>query len=240
MRGAALLFVAGALAAFAPACVVSPQREITVEAEARSSLPRTLEVGAVTVRISRAELALGPFYFCAAASGSATLCRSAVAEIVDVTRVDLLSPAPTPLGKVRGFTGAVRSASYDLGLHWLDTESAARPSSVAPDGHSLVIEGTLARAGEAEVPFRLLVDAVPQYQGQRAVPTAESAAELTERSRLVVTLDPGAWLRAVDLEAALAAPARPVVLDAKTPAHDAALLSLKVARPPTLAWTSAP
>ncbi|HRG97551.1 MAG TPA: hypothetical protein PLR99_14955 [Polyangiaceae bacterium] len=236
-RAALLALAAASSPLLFAGCIESPQTEVTYEAEARASLARTFEVGGVTVRLSRAELAFGPVYLCAASSGSATLCRSALGELLDVTRVDLLAGAPTPLGRVRGFTGSVRSASYDLGLHWFDTSYAVEAAPTAPDGHSLVVVGTLERAGEPEVPFRLLLDAVPQYQGQRAVPTAEAVAEITTTpTRLVVTFDPEAWLRQIDFDAVLKTAPRPIVLDTKSPAHDAALLGLKVARPPELRW----
>lgn len=222
-------------------CIEAPQTEVSYDAEARSSLRRTFEVGGVTVRLSRAELAFGPVYLCSASSGSATLCRSALGELLDVTRVDLLAGTPTPLGRVRGFTGSVRSASYDLGLHWFDTSYAVEAAPTAPDGHSLVVVGTLERAGEPEVPFRLLLDAVPQYQGQRAVPTAEAVAEITTTpTRLVVTFDPEVWLRQIDFDAVLQTAPRPILLDAKSAAHNAVLVGLKVARPPELRWISPP
>ncbi len=240
-RGALLTLAAASSPLLFAGCIESPQTEISYEAEARASLKRTFDVGGVTVRLSRAELAFGPVYLCAASSGSATLCRSALGELLDVTRVDLLASGPTPLGRVRGFTGSVRSASYDLGLHWFDTSYAVEASPEAPEGHSLVVVGTLARSGEPEVPFRLSLDAVPQYQGQRAVPTAEAVTDITTApTRLVVTFDPEAWLRQIDFEAVLQSAPRPIVLDAKSPAHDAALLGLKVARPPELRWMSPP
>jgi hypothetical protein len=240
-RGALVALAAASSPLLFAGCIESPQSEVAYEAEARATLARAFEVGGVTVRLSRAELAFGPLYLCSASSGSATLCRSALGELLDVTRVDLLAGAPTPLGRVRGFTGSVRSASYDLGLHWFDTSYAVEASPGAPDGHSLVVVGTLAKPGEPEVPFRLALDVVPQYQGQRAVPTAEAVTEVTTTpTRLVVTFDPEAWLRQIDFDAVLQTAPRPILLDAKSPAHDAVLVGLKVARPPELRWTSPP
>ena len=225
-------------------CLDSPQNEVSYPAEARATLSRSFEVDGITVRLVRADLAFGPVYFCAATSGSATLCRSALAEVTQVSRIDLLSPAPQPLGTVRGFSGSIRSASYDLGLHWFDTSFAIERSPVARDGsegHSLLVEGTLARGAEPGVPFRLLLDAVPQYQGQRAVPTSTAEAEVTsETKRLVVAFAPEAWLRQIDFDAVLRTAPRPIVLDAKAPAHDSVLVGLKVARPPEFRWSSSP
>lgn len=240
-RRALLAYAVTASALGITGCIESPQSEVSYEAEAHATLSHTFEVGGITVRLSRAELAFGPVYFCAAASGSATLCRSALGELLDVTRVDLLAAAPTRLGRVRGFTGPLRSASYDLGLHWFDTSYAVEASPAAPEGHSLVVVGTLARSGEPEVPFRLAVDAVPQYQGQRAVPTTEAVAEVsTAPTRLIVSFDAEAWLRQVDFDAVLRTAPRPIVLDTKSPAHDAMLVGLKVARPPEFRWIPTP
>ncbi len=219
-------------------CIESPQAEVSYSAEATSNLAKSFEVGPVTVRLSRGELAFGPVYFCAATSGSATLCRSALEELTQVSRIDLLSSAPQSLGTVRGFSGTIRSASYDLGLHWFDTSFAVEPSPNAPERHSMVFEGTLARGTEPEVPFRLVLDAVPQYQGQRAVPTAAATADIgSSETRLVVSFEPEAWLRQVDFDAVLRTAARPIVLDAKSPAHDSVLVGLKVARPPEFRWS---
>ena len=129
------------------ACLESPQSEVAYSAFATSDLASSFEANGVRVKLSRAEFAFGPAYFCAASSGSSALCKSALGEIVQVSRIDLLAPGPQALGTVKGFTGQVRSVSYDLGLHWFDTSFAVEPSSAAPEAHSMVFEGTLARAG---------------------------------------------------------------------------------------------
>lgn len=237
------LALIGLALALASGCIESPQTQVSYVAEARSTLARAFDVGPVTVRLARADLAFGPVYFCSATSGSATLCRSALEEVTDVTRLDLLSPVPQRLGTVRGFSGSIRSASYDLGLHWFDTSFAVEPSPAAASlgGHSFVVEGTLARAGEPEEPFKLLVDVVPQYQGQRAVPTTSTTTDVVSSgTRLVVAFEPEAWLRQVDFDAVLRTANRPIVLDAKSPAHDSVLVGLKVARPPEFRWSQTP
>jgi len=241
-RGAAIRLVVGSLvAALASACLEAPQQDVTYAADAKVTLARAFTVGAVTVKLSRAELAFGPVYFCAATSGSATLCKSALGEVTRVSRIDLLSPDPQPLGAVRGFTGTVRSASYDLGLHWFDTSFAVEPSPSAPDGHSMVVEGSLSSGPDVDVPFRLFLDAVPQYQGQRAVPTADARAEIAESgTRLTVAFEPEAWLRQIDFDAVLKTAPRPIVLDTKSPAHGAVLVGIKVARPPEFRWSQTP
>lgn len=218
-------------------CIEAPQSEVSYTAEARSTLATSFVVGDVTVKLTRADLAFGPVYFCAANAGSAVSCKSSLAESTDVTRIDLLTPS-APLGRVRGYTGSIRSASYDLGLHWFDTSFSIESSPAAPEGHSMVFEGTLARAGESAVPFRFSVDVVPQYKGQRAVPTGEAVADVTDANqKLVISFEPEVWLRQVDFDAVLEKAPRPIVLDSKKPEHDALLVGLKVARPPEFRWS---
>ncbi len=234
------LVVLSGAAAFA-ACITSPQSPVQYEAFATTTLPGSFQAGEVTVALERAELAFGPLYFCAASSGSSTLCGSALEEMTEVARLDALSPRPQRLGTVRGYSGEIRSASFDYGLHWFDTDFAVTPSPSAPEGHSLVIEGTLAEPGQAPVPFRLAVDAVPQFQGQRAMPTSEAVASITSSAqRLEIRFDVEAWLRQIDFKELLRSGRRPLVLDAKSPAHDSVLIGLKVARPPEFRWIPAP
>ncbi len=237
MKSPSVFAFATLLAITSGACIESPQSEVSYAAEARSTLATSFVVGNVTVKLTRADLAFGPVYFCAANAGSAVSCKSSLAESTDVTRIDLLTPS-APLGKVRGYTGSIRSASYDLGLHWFDTSFSIESSPAAPDGHSMVFEGTLARAAESAVPFRILVDVVPQYKGQRAVPTSEAVADVADANqKLVVSFEPEAWLRQIDFDAVLEKSSRPIVLDSKKPEHDALLVGLKVARPPEFRWS---
>ncbi len=52
------------------ACLTTPQREVEYDATAIPSAQRTLATGGWTVTLTRADLAFGPAYFCAAAPGS--------------------------------------------------------------------------------------------------------------------------------------------------------------------------
>lgn len=221
----------------AAGCVTRAQSEVTFEVTARPRLDRlVVATGGWQVRLTRAEIAIGPVYFCAAQSGSATLCETAVGELARVERVDALA-GPRALGFGRGLEGPVRSVGYDLGITWFDTQTTAGPAAAAPDGHSLVVEGSAERGADV-VPFRLFVDVIPQFQGQRAVPTAAASGTLSsDATRLEIDLDVARWLTAVDFDEALARPERPALLDASSRAHASVLVAMKALAPPRFSFS---
>jgi hypothetical protein len=236
-----LLLLAVASATAAPGCIESPQEPVAYEAVAVTRGDGTTVIDGWTVRLFRAEVALGPFYFCAAASGSSTLCASSIAELPRVTFVDALAPV-TALGTVRGFTGPIKSASYDFGISWFDTQTAARPAPQLRAGHSLHLEGE-ARKGVVALPFVADVDVVPQYQGQNAIPTAPALADVTSSAtRLEVVLEPAMWLRQMDFDAIAASVTvtgkTPFVITPGTNEHGAILAGLKNLSPIELRWVA--
>ena len=190
----------------------------------------------VTVRLDEARVAFGPAYFCASASGSATLCEAALGEIRRVTAVDALAPAETPLGTYVGFAGDVRSASYDYGIHWFLPEQEVGPSPEAPDGHSARVRGVASRAGTS-VRFEAEIDVAPLFQGQRAVPTTQVEGAVTEAtSRLEVRFDVASWFSAVDFGAALDAGADPFVFGEGARDHDAVVIRMVSTHPPSFVF----
>ncbi|CAN5923572.1 hypothetical protein BH11MYX4_BH11MYX4_27430 [soil metagenome] len=251
MRSRPLVFLLAVLSATTvPACIEAAQDPVTYPAVAVQRGNGTSVVDGWTITVSRAEIALGPFYFCAAASGSSTLCASSVAELQAVSFVDALARSHSPLGTVRGFTGPIQSASYDFGISWFDTQTAATPAPLLPGGHSLHLEGE-ARKGAQVVTIVADVDVVPQYQGQNAVATAESllptktwgpgSADVTSSAtRLEVVLEPAAWLRQLDFDAIAATGRAPFVIAPGMEEHTAVLVGLKNLAPPELRWVSAP
>lgn len=236
-----LLAVAVASAAMVPACIESPQQPVSYEAVAVTRGDGTAVVDGWTIRLFRAEIALGPFYFCAAASGSSTLCASSIAELPRVTFVDALAPS-SALGTVQGFTGPIRSASYDLGISWFDTQTAATPAPQLREGHSLHLEGE-ARKGAQALAFVADVDVVPQYQGQNAIATAPALADVgSSATRLEVVLEPAAWLKQMSFDAIAASVAKsgktPFVIKPGSTEHGAILAGLKNLAPPELRWVT--
>lgn len=226
------------LALAAPGCIEASQEPLDYEAVAVTRGNGTAVAGAWSLTLTRADVALGPFYFCASASGSSTLCESSVAEVASVTVVNALAPVPSPLGRVHGFSGPIQSVSYDFGISWFDTQRAATPAASLPGGHSMRLEG-VARNGAVTITFAADVDVVPQFQGQNAVATAPASADVrSSATRLEVVLDPAAWLKQLDFDALAASGAGPFVITPGTPAHNAVLVGIKNLSPLQFQWTA--
>jgi hypothetical protein len=236
-RAARRFALAALLASPIFACASTPSSPVSYDAVVVPRLAPSFEgQGGWTVEVREASVAFGPLYFCASEAGSATVCDTAQAEIARVARVDALA-GPRSIGPVFGFTGAIRSASYDLGMTWLDTQSAVTPQPEAPGGHSLLVRGT-ARRDARSLPFELAVDVVPQFQGQRAVPSAEASADVgADVTRLEIGLDVQAWLGAIDWEEASREGGR-LTEGGKT--HASVLLGIKNVRPPEFRFVRGP
>ena len=226
-----------------PGCIEASQEPVDYEAVAVASGNGTAVVSGWTITLSRADVALGPFYFCAAASGSSTLCESSIAEVTRVTVVNALAPVPVLIGRVHGFSGPIKSASYDFGISWFTTQTSATPAPALPGGHSIRLEGEASK-GAVRFPFTADVDVVPQFQGQNAIATAPAAANVeSSATRLEVVLDPAAWLKQLDLDAVSASVAAtgkvPFAIVPGTPEHNAVLVGLKNLSPVELRWVPA-
>jgi hypothetical protein len=242
MRSFFLLLASCTLSATAPSCINSAQEPLAYEAFAVSRGGATTVVDGWTVTLTRADIALGPFYFCAAASGSATLCKSSVAELTHVRRIDALSPNPVALGTVHGFTGNVQSASYDFGMTWFTTQSEPTAAPESIDGHSVRLEGHAEKNGQ-RFSFVANVDVVPQYQGQTAIPTAPALADVTSSdTQLEVVLEPRGWIRHIHFDTlwAKAKPhdRTPWQIDPGSTEHSALLVGLKNLAPPEFRWST--
>ncbi len=239
---------AAAAIALSCGCIESPQAEADYPAVAVSEGNPMVSVGDWMVTLTRADFAFGPVYFCA---GQAANCASAIAEITTVTPIDGLASTPTPLGTVHGFTGTIRSASYDFGISWFDTSNQATPASSAPLGHSLHVEGE-ARRGPDAIPLTVDVDVVPQYQGWAAVPAAPVGAEVTSDAyRLEIHFDVPAWLHQLNnaikdtkgtmyptvLDEMAATGQLPFRIKPNTPEHNVILSGIKNVSPPEFQWT---
>jgi hypothetical protein len=240
LRFCALLVFAGASTAAAPGCIEASQEPVAYDAVAVTRGNGTLLIDGWTVTLSRADVALGPFYFCAAASGSSTLCASSISELTTVSVVNALAAAPSALGTVHGFSGVIQSASFDFGISWFDTQTEATPAPALPGGHSIHLEGA-AQKGPTRIPFVADVDVVPQYQGQNAVSTAPAAADVSSSAtRLEVVLEPAGWLKQLhfdDIASTVAMTGQtPFVIAPGTIEHGAILVGLKNLTPIELRW----
>lgn len=245
--GARALVGLGLALAAAPGCIEASQEPVAYDAVVVSRGAGATRQGEWSVTLTRADVALGPFYFCAASSGSSTLCESAVAELTTTTVVDAMSTLPSPLGKVRGFSGVIASASYDYGISWFETQREPTPglslTSSAPGrrslgGHSLRLEA-VARKGAQVVQIVADVDVVPQFQGQNAISTTPASATVgSSATRLEVVVDPAAWLRQLDFDAIGASGKSPFAITPGTAEHNAILVGLKNLSPPELRWVA--
>ena len=238
-------FVVSCVLALALAgCIEASQEPVAYDAVVLSRDGGKDESNGWVITMSRADVALGPFYFCAAASGSSTLCASSIAEVASVRVVNALAAGPSPLGRVHGFSGNIQSVSYDFGISWFDTQTAATPAPALPGGHSMRLEGE-ARKGTRVVPFTADVDVVPQYQGQNAISTAPAVGSIaSSATRLEILVNPAAWMRQVDFDAVadkVGATGKAVfAIKPGMEEHGAVLVGLKNLAPPELRWVAAP
>lgn len=234
------LFALTALTALC-ACSGTGQPAIDYPAFALSNVPGVIEAGDFSVSLDEALVAFGPAYFCASASGAATLCKTALAEITGTFTIDALSPEPQPLGTVHGFTGEIRSASFDYGIHWFLTENAPKPAASAPFGHSAYFRGRVEREG-VSVDFVANIDVLPQRGGERAVSSIEASAIITEESSpiLEVHLDVAPWIAAIDWEAAAASTKEPYLIESGSPEHNAVVTAMQGQTRPSFVWSTAP
>ncbi len=192
-------------------------------------IAETISAGDWTIELTRADVAFGPVYFCAANFGGASLCDVAAGESLDDVVLSGIAPQETLLGTVHGLTGPIRSASYDFGIHWFPTQSGPTASRL---GHSLVVEGSFVR-GVTRAPFFLAVDANPQYAGARYAPTRKVEAEVTRETKAVhAAFSVSAWLRALPIEELVTASGgAPIRVEKSGRAHDAVLIEMTVLHP---------
>lgn len=179
------------------ACADTGGERVTAELFVRGTEPAALEVEDARFELTRAEIAVGPVYFCAAERADAELCERALAEFRSAAVIDALDPTPRRVGRVRGTSGEIRSAMYDYGIPWLLTQQAPLP--LEDVSHSAILEGSVTR-GEARVAFTAHVDITPRTRGALSVNGRGLRAELDETERVTIEVDPYPWLRAIHLD----------------------------------------
>lgn len=231
---------AAAIVLLAAGCSGTGQPEIAYDAHAVGTPSREIAAGDWTVTLDEATVAFGPVLLCASASGSATLCETALSEITDIARIDALDPEPQRIGVVRGFTGTIRSASFDFGIHWFMTESSPVAAPAAPGGHSARLRGRATRGDEA-LDFTADVKVLAQFQGQRAVTSVPANATVGEEGAvLTVHFDPSAWVAAIDFDELAAEAPGSAAITPGDRAHDAIVIAMVAQRPPELVWSAPP
>jgi hypothetical protein len=185
-------------------CGETGRERVTVALFARGTAARTLTLADASVTLTRADVALGPLYFCASELGRAELCEVAVVELLSPVLLSALEPTTQLLGELDATTGNIASAIYDYGISWLLTEPQPRAGGTAPGGHSAVLEGTVTRAGRS-LRFTINVDAKPRVRGDLTVNAQRTSHVLTrEGEQLTLTVDPNSWVDRLDIDALFA------------------------------------
>ncbi len=214
------------------------QPDISFPAYFVPPVTKSFVVNDITVDLSEARVAFGPAYFCASASGSATLCETALGEIRDEAVFDVLSTERQRVGTYHGFVGEVRSLSYDHGIHWFLPQQEVRVALSAPGGHSALFRGTATRAG-VKAPFEMRIDIVPQYRGQRAVPTVAVQGQVTESTENVeMRIDLESWLSTVDYGQMFGSGADPYVIKSGDVEHDVVVIRMVSVDPVKFVFTN--
>jgi hypothetical protein len=235
MRSTSIMALAWTLTA---ACGDTGQKEISLSVFASGQAPRELEIQGWRVTLESAEVGLGPIYFCATASVDPDLCETAVAELASAAAIDALDPTPQAMGTLRGFSGEIRTATYDYAVPWLMTRREPTPTPAAPGGHSARFEGRAVKGG-AVLRFRAEVDVVATRPGSQAIHGDPQAVRLTGAERqLDIHLDPHAWWEGVDFDELAAQGGDPVVVAPGSRAYNAIVLGMSASHRPRFTWSA--
>ncbi len=225
------------LAALLTACGSTGQEEVRHPLFAHGTMPAPFMAGAWEVTLDVARVDIGPVYFCATEAASSDLCPAAVAEFAASGLVDALDPSSQRLGEVVGFSGTVRSATWDYGFNWFTTQRAARPTATSPGGHSAHFEGRATRDGRT-VRFVSDVDVRPMIQGSRAVQGARVNGTLrAATARLDLAFDARRWWSGVDFDEVAAIEGDPAVVPATSRAHNAVVIAMTTTGAPSFTWS---
>ena len=227
-RGAAL-----ALLALGTACGSTGAEPFTYPALASGPGPGPHTLGDWQVSLTRADVAIGPVYFCATAAASPDLCDVAVAELTDVVVADALVVDPAPLAEITGLPGLVHSAMLDYGVSWFPTQSD--PEVLTELGHAAVFEGQAVR-GDMSVAFTAVIDLAPPTRGSPTVVGVHTDSKDEHPSSVALEFPVHAWLGGVDWDA-LAAAGDTAEIRPGDPDH-AAIAFAMTTQPPLFRWSA--
>ncbi|MBK8172968.1 MAG: hypothetical protein IPK60_21910 [Sandaracinaceae bacterium] len=232
------------------ACGQTGQNEVSYPILAAGIADATVAVGDWTIVLTRADVGIGPIYFCAASGASLDLCPHAVQEFTHDALIDGLDPTPQSLGQVTGVSGSLRSTKYDLGISWPLTSSNVVPSASAPEGHSVFLAGRATR-GTDSFEFTAEIDIEPSYQGAYAILGQRvDVAVADSNARLLVRVAPDQWLARLNFDSLFAMGASPVRIadgyaaledgsvDPRQAARNALVLAITNTQKPDFEWTT--
>ncbi len=182
----------------ATACTQPPQERVAFPLVGRGSTTASFVARGWDVTLTRAQLGLGPAYFCVTQADKPDLCETPLVEWAATATLDALQPQDQALGTVTGVSGDIRSVQFDYAITWFNTQQAPSPRSGAPGGHSVQLEGEARKDGNV-IHFTADVDLLPYSQGQRTVLGMPVTASVDARTtRMTVLVDPTAWFGQVD------------------------------------------
>lgn len=215
------------------ACGSTGAEPFTYPALARGPGPGPHALGDWQVTLTRADVAIGPVYFCATAAASPDLCDVAVAELTTATVADALVTTAQPLAEVTSLPGEIRSAMLDYGISWFPTQSD--PEVMTDLGHSAALAGTAVR-GDMSVEFTAVLDLPPPTRGSPTVVGVPTTSRDEIPTGLEIELPVHAWLGGVDWDE-LAALGTSVEIQPGDPAHTAITFAMTT-QPPSFRWTA--
>jgi hypothetical protein len=233
-----LAFLAALACAWLAGCDDTERAFVAFEMHARGDGEARIALGDFELQLSRAEVALGPFTFCASAAADADLCHTSVAELREVAVVDLLAPEPTRVGRVEATTGMVRSGMLDYGRPWLLTAPEPELGPRSLDGHSALFAGE-ACEGDACFDFEIELDLTPPHPGDATLSGLDTSFAVIEGGqRIDVRVEARAWLEGVRFEelAVLATPGEPLRLEPGSQAYEAIAFAMTTGAPPRIEW----
>jgi len=233
-------FALGCCAFWLLSCGDAGRDRVRVPVTASGEQAREVAIDGGVLRLTRAEVAVGPLYLCATKSAEIELCETALAELLDVRAFDALSQQEQPLGTLDGTSGTIRSGFFDYGISWTLTQQAPRASEGSVDGHSARLVGTLEAEDGANLSFVADVDVTPLSAGDAAVNGLKSLHELdAATSALDIHVDPSRWLRRIQADKLRALDDDgdgKVVLKRGDQPYEAILQGMTANDPPELVW----
>lgn len=221
-------------------CGDAGRERVSAPVTASGEQAREVVIEGGVLRLTRAEVAIGPLYLCATKSAEIELCETALAELLDVHAFDALSDQKQPLGTLDGTSGTIRSGFFDYGISWTLTQQAPRASEGAVDGHSARLAGTLETEDGENLSFVADIDVTPLSAGDAAVNGLKSLHELDSATRgLDIHVDPNRWLRRIQVDKLRALDTDAdgeVVLKPGDQPYEAILQAMTANSPPELNW----
>jgi hypothetical protein len=218
------------------ACGSTGQDRVAVPFTARGSAPQPFDADGWSVQLTRADVAMGPIYFCAARGSSADLCPSAVAEFADSFSVDALDPTRQDLGALEAVTGELHSVAWDYAITWPTTEEQPVVLGDAVNGHSARFAGQASKDGEV-IDFTLDLDIAPLLRGSRAVQGVRNDATIeNEGTRCELRLDADAWWAQARFDD-YSGQSDPVAIEPESSTAQAVILAMTSSSPPRFVWS---